>query len=90
MDADFVIQHPHGIIAGRHGVIVYLGPGPDLPHHVRRLTNATRIDATGCIVLPATATPLAIGSPLSMVIVKEGEPDTVRMEIASGKIVRWG
>lgn len=76
-------------MAARHGVIVYLGSTGELPPHVRRLRHATRIDATGCLLLPAGAAPLAVGSPLSVLIVKEGEPDTVRMEIARGKIVRW-
>jgi hypothetical protein len=89
IDADFVIQHPHGAIAARDGVIVYLGSNDDLPRHVRRLKQAMRIDASGCLVLPSSATPLAIGAPLNVVIVKEGDPGTVRMEVANGKIVRW-
>ena len=89
VEADFIIQHPQGVIAARAGVIVYLGTAEEMPQQVRRLKHAMRIDATGCLVLPSRATPLAIGAPLNVVIVKEGEPDTVRMEIANGKIVRW-
>ena len=89
IDADFIIQHPHGAIAACDGVIVYLGSNDDLPRDVRRLKHAMRIDASGCLVLPSGATPLAVGAPLNVVIVKEGEPGTVRMEIANGKIVRW-
>jgi hypothetical protein len=89
LDADFIIQHPHGAIAARDGLIVYLGSGDDLPRQVRRVKHAMRIDASGCLVLPSSAAPLAVGAPLNVVIVKEGEPGTVRMEIANGKIVRW-
>lgn len=88
VEADFILQHPRGVIAARDGVIVYIGSVEDAGREVRRLRNAMRIDAAGCIVLPATGA-LNVGAAMSMVIVKEDEPETVRMEIANGKIVRW-
>ncbi|MGE0444890.1 MAG: hypothetical protein AB7P99_06640 [Vicinamibacterales bacterium] len=88
VEADFILQHPRGVIAARDGVIVYIGSVEDAGREVRRLRNAMRIDATGCVLLPAAGV-LTVGGPLSVVIVKEDEPGTVRMEIANGKIVRW-
>jgi hypothetical protein len=88
VDADFIIEHPQGIIAARDGVIVYVGGAAEMAQHVRRLRHAMRIDASGCLVLPSKG-PLCAGGALDVVIVKEGEPEAVRMEIAAGKIVRW-
>jgi hypothetical protein len=88
VEADFLIEHPGGIIASRHGVIVYIGPAEGLTGEVRRLRSAVRIDAAGCTVLPARL-PLTVGAPLDAVIVEGNDAAAVRMEIVNGKIVRW-
>jgi hypothetical protein len=88
VEADFLIEHPGGIIASRHGVIVYIGPADGLAREVRRLRSAMRIDAAGCTVLPSRQ-PLAVGAALDAIIVEGDDTAAVRMEIANGKIVRW-
>lgn len=46
-----------GAIAAHEGVIVYAGPRDRLRARVQVLANATRIDATGCTVIPGFVDP---------------------------------
>lgn len=84
-DADFVIGNADIVIAALDGRIVYIGTPADAERQVVRRRGAMRIDAGGCSIV-ASGTDLAVGRPLDVLIKKD---DVVRMEIASGKIVRW-
>lgn len=46
-----------GAVAARNGVIVHVGPSATLHEHVELTPDATRIDATGCAVLPGFVDP---------------------------------
>lgn len=84
-DADFVIANGDTVVAGLEGRIVYVGSPADAEAQVTRRRGAMRIDATGCTIT-ATRGNLLPGEPLDVLIRKD---DTVMMEIAAGKIVRW-
>src|SRR6186713_2331108 len=47
----------NGVIAAHEGVIVYVGPRDRLHASVQIRTNATRVDATGCTVVPGFVDP---------------------------------
>jgi imidazolonepropionase len=47
----------NGVVAAHEGVIVYVGPASDLGNHVRVLPDATRIDASGGVVVPGFVDP---------------------------------
>jgi len=47
----------NGVIAARDGVIVYIGPADRLHTHVDVQPTATRVDASGCTVIPGFVDP---------------------------------
>jgi len=47
----------HGTIAAQNGIIVFAGPASALADHVEILPGATRIDASGCAVVPGFVDP---------------------------------
>jgi imidazolonepropionase len=46
-----------GVVAAHDGVIVYVGPAGGLQNRVDVLPHATRIDASGCVVIPGFVDP---------------------------------
>jgi hypothetical protein len=84
-DADFVVASADAVVAGLDGRIVFVGTPADAEAQVTRRRGAMRIDASGCAIVAAHGT-LAVGEPLDLFITHD---DTIRMEIAAGKIVRW-
>ncbi len=52
-----ISQIGDGAVASRAGVIVYAGPGAELSERVEFEAGATRIDATGCAVVPGFVDP---------------------------------
>jgi imidazolonepropionase len=47
----------NGTIASRDGVIVYVGPASGVDGHGEALAGATRVDASGCVVVPGFVDP---------------------------------
>jgi imidazolonepropionase len=47
----------HASVAAHEGVIVYVGPADRLHSHVEVRPNATRVDASGCTVVPGFVDP---------------------------------
>jgi imidazolonepropionase len=45
------------VVAAYQGVITYVGPAADLRDHVQLLSQATRLDASGCAVIPGFVDP---------------------------------
>jgi imidazolonepropionase len=53
---DIVTFHD-GVVASRAGVIVYVGPASDVTNAIEIAPHATRVDASGCTVVPGFVDP---------------------------------